>query len=77
MYESPLLLPVVGCSHPSMIRVLFKTSKLDTNHTNVFIAQCPKVIEVKMKINNQDLIKHASFCIAKETINEMKRHPRD
>ena len=47
------------------------------NHSNVFLVQSPKVIEVKAKINNWDLIKLISFGIAKETMNKMKRQPTD
>ena len=43
------------------------------NHSNVFLVQSPKVIEVKAKINNWDLIKLISFCIVKEIIYKMKR----
>ena len=37
----------------------------DINRTNVFLAQSPKAIEIKTKINKWDLIKLTSFCIAK------------
>ena len=42
----------------------------DISHPNVFLGQSPKAIEIKAKINKQDLIK---FYTAKETINKMKR----
>ena len=47
----------------------------DINHTNVFLGQSPKAIEIKTKINKQDLIKLTSVCTAKETINKTKRQP--
>ena len=47
----------------------------DINHTAVFLGQSLKAIEIKAKISKWDLIKLTSFCIAKETINKMKRQP--
>ena len=35
----------------------------------------PRVIQIKTKTNKWDLIKLKSFCIAKETINKVKRQP--
>ena len=35
----------------------------------------PRVMEIKTKVNKWDLIKLKSFCIAKETISEVKRQP--
>ena len=49
----------------------------DINHTNVFLGQSPKAIEIKMKINKWNQIKLTNFCTAKETINQMKRQLMD
>ena len=48
----------------------------DINCTNVFLGWSPKAIEIKMKINNWDLIK-CKICTAWETINKTKRQPMD
>ena len=45
----------------------------DINHTNCFLGQSPKAIEIKTKINKWDLTKLTSFHPAKETINKTKR----
>ena len=34
----------------------------DINHTNVFLSQSPKAIEIKSEINQWDLIKLKSFA---------------
>ena len=49
----------------------------DINHTNVYLGQCSKAIEIKAKINKWHLVKLISFCTAKETINKMKRQPAE
>ena len=45
------------------------------NHSKIFLEPPPGVI--KLKTNKWDLIKLKSFCIAKETINKMKRQPSE
>ena len=45
----------------------------DTNHSNIFLDPSLTIMKIKTKINKWDLIKLKSFCIAKETINKMKR----
>ena len=45
------------------------------NLTNIFSCQSPKGTAIKAKINQWDLIKLTSFCIAKETIKKRKRQP--
>ena len=53
-----------------------KTSP-DINHTDVFLGQSPKAIEIKEKINKWDLIKLKRFCTTKKTINKMNRQPTE
>ena len=36
-----------------------------------------RVMKIKTKINKWDVIKHKSFCTAKETINKTKRQPTE
>ena len=42
----------------------------DINHTNVFLGQFHKAIEIKTKINQWDIIKLISFCTEKKTIKK-------
>ena len=42
------------------------------NHTNIFLGQFPKAIEIKTKTKKCSLIKLTSFYTAKETINKTK-----
>ena len=46
---------------------------LDTNHSKILYDPPPRIMEIKTKINNWDLIKLKCFCIAKKTINKLKR----
>ena len=47
------------------------------NHSNVFLGESPKEIEIKAKINKWHLVKLIHFCTAEETINKMKRQPTE
>ena len=68
----------VNSKCPKALNIRHETIKLleetidkifsDINHTNVFLDQSPKTIEIKAKIHKWDLIKLKSFCRAKETI---------
>ena len=42
----------------------------DINHSNTFLDQSPKAIEIKAKINKWDLIKLISFCTENHKQNE-------
>ena len=45
----------------------------DINLINIISGQSPKATEIKAKINQWDLSKLASLCIAKKTKNKTKR----
>ena len=44
----------------------------DIKHTNVFLGQSLKAIEIKTKIKQWDPIKVTSFCTTKETIKKSR-----
>ena len=49
----------------------------DINHSRIFYDPPPRVMEIKAKINKQDLIKLKSFCTIKETMRKVKRQPSE
>ena len=49
----------------------------DINHSRILYDPPPRILETKAKINKWDLLKHKSFCTAKETISKVKRQPSD
>ena len=49
----------------------------DINHSNIFLNPSHRIMETKQKINNWDLLKLKSLCIAKEAINKTKRQPTE
>ena len=42
----------------------------DINYSNIFFDPSPRIVEIKTKINNWNLLKCKSFCTAKQTINK-------
>ena len=49
----------------------------DINHSKILFDPPPREMEIKTKIKKWDVMKLKSFCTAKETINQEKRHPTE
>ena len=47
----------------------------DIPHSNIFTDMSPRARDIKERINNWDLIKIKSFCMAKENSIKMRREP--
>ena len=65
---------------PDTIKLLeanIESTLFDINYSKIFFDPLPRVMEMKTKINKWDLMKHKSFCKAKETINKTKRQPSE
>ena len=45
----------------------------DINQSKILYYSPYRIMEIKTKVNNLDLIKLKSFCTAKETISKVKR----
>ena len=49
----------------------------DINHSRILYEPPSRIMEIKTKINNWDLIKIKSFCTTKKTISKVKRQPSE
>ena len=49
----------------------------DINQSKIFYDPPPRVMEIKTKINNWDLIKLKNFCTTKETTDKVKGQPSE
>ena len=49
----------------------------DINHRKILYGRSPRLMELKTKIDEQDLIKLKSFCTLKEIINKVKSQPSE
>jgi len=49
----------------------------DINHSKILYCPLLRVMEIKAKINTQDLIKCKCFCTTKETMSKVKRQPSE
>ena len=49
----------------------------DINQSKILYDLSPRVMEIKTKVNKWDLMKHKSFCTAKETITKVKTQPSE
>ena len=45
------------------------------NQSKILYDPPPRIMEIKTKVNKWDLIKHKSFCTAKETVSKVKIQP--
>ena len=62
---------------PETIKLIENISRTlnDINQSKIFYDPPPRLMKIKTKINKWDLIKHKSFCTAKETTDKVKIQP--
>ena len=59
---------------PETVKLLVRRKHRQVSSlTVIFLDLTPKAKATKAKINKRDYIKPKSFCVAKETINKIKR----
>ena len=49
----------------------------DINHSKILYDPPPRILEIKAKINNWDLMKLKSFCTTKKTTSKVKKQPSE
>ena len=65
---------------PETIKVLEENigkTLSDINHSRILYDAPPRILKIKTKINQWDLMKLKNFCTTKETISKVKRQPSD
>ena len=65
---------------PETIKLLEKNigkTLSNINHSRILYDPPPRILEIKAKINKQDLTKIKGFCTTKETISKVKRQPSE
>ena len=62
---------------PETIKLLEENIGRTLIEDKILYDRPPRVMEIKTKVNKQDLIKLKSFCTAKEAISKLERQPSE